>query len=111
MSQAVVWTVTTTTPTREDARRIAREVVERKLAGSADITGPAATVFWHLGELGEGEEYRLTLKTSVAVRDTLLAAVLELHPWDNPDIAATPVEISSPRYVAWMESITGSQES
>jgi len=50
--------VTSTTPTRDDALRLAREAVKERLAAGAEITGPSVSVFWHLGELGEGEEWR-----------------------------------------------------
>lgn len=80
MSEPDVWTVTTTTATRDEAIRLARALVEQRLAAGAEITGPATSVFWHHGEYGEGDEYRLTLKTSAALRDTVMGKLLELHP-------------------------------
>ncbi|WP_156524976.1 divalent cation tolerance protein CutA, partial [Nocardia pseudobrasiliensis] len=59
MDTARVWTVTSTTPTIEDAQTIARTVVGECLAAGAEITGPAVSVFWHQGELSEGTEWRV----------------------------------------------------
>jgi hypothetical protein len=57
MATPSVWTVTTTTPTEDAARSIARAAVTEKLAAGAFITGPIKSVFWHLGESG-GPLYR-----------------------------------------------------
>ncbi|MFJ4651637.1 divalent-cation tolerance protein CutA [Nocardia sp. NPDC088792] len=111
MTQARVWTVTSTTPTEEDARKIARTVVAERLAAGAEVTGPAMSVFWHLNELGEGQEWRVTLKTSAAVRDELAERILELHPWaGGPEITATPVEWCIDSYAEWVEKFTAAPE-
>src|SRR5690606_28688775 len=88
MTAVRVWSVTSTTPTEADARTIARAAVAERLAASAEISGPSATVFWHAGELGEGQEWRVTLRTSTAARDRLAARLRELHPWDSPEVTA-----------------------
>ncbi|MBF6473574.1 MULTISPECIES: divalent-cation tolerance protein CutA [Nocardia] len=88
----VVWSITTTTPTEEAAQTIARAAVTEKLAAGAFITGPIKSVFWHLGESGEGQEWRVELRTSTASRDKLAARIKELHPWDNPELTGQPIE-------------------
>jgi len=103
MATVRVWSVTSTTPTEDDARSIARAVVAERLAAGAEITGPATSVFWHLGELGEGKEWRVTLRTAAAVRDRLAARIAELHPWDSPEVTATPVEWCLDSYAEWIE--------
>lgn len=79
MADARVWSVTSTVPTRDQALDLARAAVAEKLAAGAEVTGPATSVFWHLGELGEGEEWRVTLRTSASARDALAARLAELH--------------------------------
>jgi periplasmic divalent cation tolerance protein len=106
MTNARVWVVTSTVPTRDDATSLARFVVKERLAAGAEITGPAVSVFWHLGELGEGEEWRVSLRTSAAVRDALAARLAELHPWDNPEVSATPVAWCTDSYADWVERTT-----
>ncbi|MFE2956683.1 divalent-cation tolerance protein CutA [Nocardia tengchongensis] len=109
--EARVWSVTTTTPTETDAQVIARTAVAERLAAGAEVTGPAWSVFWHLDQLGEGPEWRVTLKTSAAVRDKLAARMLELHPWaSGPEITATPVEWAIDSYVMWVEKTTTTTE-
>ncbi|WP_067566412.1 divalent-cation tolerance protein CutA [Nocardia acidivorans] len=110
MTAARVWSVTSTTPTEDDARAIARAVVADRLAAGAEISGPATSVFWHLGELGEGKEWRVTLRTSAAVRDRLAARVAELHPWSSPEVTASPIEWCIDSYAEWVEQTTAASE-
>lgn len=110
MTTARVWTVTSTTPTEDDARTIAKAVVAERLAAGAEITGPAASVFWHLGKVGEGQEWRVSLKTSIDVRDRLAARVSELHPWESPEVTASPVEWCIDSYAQWVERATVATE-
>lgn len=111
MAETRVWSLTTTTPTEEDARGIARAVVAERLAAGAEVTGPAWSVFWHLGQLGEGQEWRVALKTSAAVRDRLVARILELHPWaGQAEIIAAPVAWSTEGYVGWVEKCTAAAQ-
>ncbi|NNH69463.1 divalent-cation tolerance protein CutA [Nocardia uniformis] len=110
MTAARVWSVTSTTPTEDDARAIARAVVADRLAAGAEFSGPAMSVFWHLGELGEGKEWRVTLRTSAAVCDRLAARVAELHPWDSPEVTATPIEWCLDSYAEWIERTTAASE-
>ncbi|MFF2555337.1 divalent-cation tolerance protein CutA [Nocardia sp. NPDC058058] len=106
-----MWSVTSTTPTAEDAQLLARTAVSERLAAGAEVTGPAMSVFWHNGELGEGQEWRVTLKTSAATRDDLANRIQELHPWAAAaEIVATPVEWAIEQYAAWVENVTAAVE-
>lgn len=110
MTNPRVWSVTSTLPTRDGAVELGRTAVKERLAAGAEVTGPAVSIFWHLGELGEGEEWRVTLRTSAAARDTLVSRLVEVHPWDNPEVSAAPVEWCSDSYAEWVERTTASQE-
>ncbi len=111
MTDARVWSVTSTVPTRDQALELARAAVKEKLAAGAEVTGPATSVFWHLGELGEGEEWRVTLRTSLSARDALATRLAELHPWDSPEVSASPVVWCTETYAAWVERTTAEPES
>jgi len=106
MTEPRVWSVTSTVPSQAQALELARAVVKERLAAGAEVTGPAISVFWHLGELGEGEEWRITLRTAAATRDSLAARVAELHPWDSPEVSASPVAWCTDSYAAWVERTT-----
>jgi len=59
-----IWQVSTATATREAAIELAQSAVQARLAASAQVHGPAASVFWHEGEFGTSEEWILLLKTT-----------------------------------------------
>lgn len=96
--------VSTATPTREDAVTLAQGAVKGRLAAGAQIIGPVVSVFWHLGEFGEGEEWRLLLTTTAERYPDLEAHLLKGHPWDNPEVLATPVAAGAARCLQWVEA-------
>ncbi|GAA3040706.1 divalent-cation tolerance protein CutA [Actinokineospora globicatena] len=94
--------VSTTAASKDAAAKLARSAVGARLAASAQVIGPVASVFWHLGELGEGEEWQILLKTTsgrfAALRDHLVSE----HEWDNPEVTATPLTEGSAAYFDWL---------
>lgn len=103
---STVWTVTSTAPSREQALAIARAAVKARLAAGAEVTGPADTVYWHEGELGEGQEWRVTCRTSEETRDALAELIGRHHPWSNPEITAQPVAWATKPYADWVARTT-----
>lgn len=61
------------------------------------------SVFWHLGEFGEGEEWRLLLTTTSDRYPELEKYLLEKHPWDNPEVIAVPIAHGALRCLQWIE--------
>ncbi|MFD6453898.1 divalent-cation tolerance protein CutA [Nocardia sp. NPDC060220] len=108
-SESRVWAMTTTLPTEQDAHSIAESVVGERLAAGAEIV-KQDSVFWHLGKVGTGPEWRLTFRVAAAGRDRLAERIAELHPWSRPEISATPVPWTTEEYAQWVESPTVSQE-
>ena len=53
----------------------------------------------------------MTLRTSAASRDALAARLAELHPWDSPEVSASPVVWCTDSYAKWVERTTGKPES
>ena len=97
--------VSTATPTRQEAIRIAGSAVKAGLAAGAQIAGPVVSVYWHEGEYGEGEEWQLTLKTTLGRYAELESHLLADHPWDNPEVSAVQLT-GSARYLEWLDRTT-----
>jgi periplasmic divalent cation tolerance protein len=96
--------VSTATPTREQAVELAQGAVKGRMAAGAQITGPVTSVFWHLGEFGQGEEWRLVMTTTADRYPVLEAYLLQAHPWDNPEVIGVPVTRGASRCLEWVES-------
>ncbi|MDL4777391.1 MULTISPECIES: divalent-cation tolerance protein CutA [Thermomonosporaceae] len=98
--------VSTTTDSREAAITLLKSAVGAKLAASGQVIGPARSVFWHLGELGDGEEWQLFLRTTRARYAELETHLIEQHPWDNPEVTYTVIDGGSAGYLEWLTRMT-----
>lgn len=94
--------VTTTTDNRDAALELARSAVQARLAAGGDVSGPNTSFFWHDGEFGTGEEWRLRLHTTRECYEALEAHLLDRHPWSNPEISAVEVATGSAGCLEWI---------
>lgn len=93
--------VVTTVGSLEDARRIARTLVERRLAACAQISEIESCYRWQ-GALQQEREYRLLLKTGAQRYAAVEAAILELHPYELPAIHALTLDEVHAPYADWI---------
>src|SRR3954451_1692986 len=103
---AVHLLVTTTTPDRDSGAKLAGSAVAARLAATAQVHGPVASFFWHLGEQGEGEEWIATFKTTSARYAELEAHLIAEHSWQNPEVTVIKLETGSAGYLKWLETST-----
>jgi periplasmic divalent cation tolerance protein len=98
--------VFTSTARRDEAQRIAREVVERRLAACVQVLGPVSSTYRWKGVIETSDEWLCLIKTRQALFNELKAAIREVHPYEVPEILAVPVEAGSGTYLAWLEAET-----
>jgi len=103
--------ITTTTEKREDAERIARLLVEGRLAACVQIVGPIKSVYRWKGAVETAEEYLCLAKTRSDLYEAVEAAILDAHPYEVPEIVAVPIIAGSASYLAWLKAETASGES
>jgi len=94
--------VSTTASSREDAERIAKEVVNSKLAACAQIVGPIESVYRWKGGVERKTEWLCLIKTTEAAYREVERAVFEMHPYETPEIVAVPIVTGSAAYLAWL---------
>ncbi|HVJ90609.1 MAG TPA: divalent-cation tolerance protein CutA [Labilithrix sp.] len=101
--------VITTVGNIDDARRIARDLVERRLVACAHISEIESVYVWK-GALENDKEFRVLLKTTAARYDEVERAIKATHPYELPAIYATSLERVYAPYAEWLEanSSTGS---
>lgn len=92
----------TTTATREEAQRLARTVLERRLAACVQVVGPVESQYWWKGVVERSEEWLCIIKTTRRAYPALERAVTEAHPYEVPEITALPVVEGSTAYLAWI---------
>ena len=90
-----------------EARNIARQVVEEQLAACANILPRAISIFRWQGKLEEAEEVVMVLKTTEQKLDPLIGRVKALHSYDCPCIEALPVVEGNRDFLEWVVRETG----
>ena len=98
--------VRTTTRTREDADRIAALLVESRLAACVQVTGPITSTYRWQGKIETAEEWLCIAKTRQALYQQVEASIKEAHPYETPEIIATPIVAGSADYLSWIEAQT-----
>lgn len=97
-----------TAPNSETAARIARTLVEEKLAACVNIHGEMRSVYDWQGRIEIGLETPLIVKTTAASAPAARDRILALHPHDQPCVAALPVSAdgSSAGFLDWIRTTT-----
>ena len=95
--------VLVTCASRAEARRIAREVVARRLAACANLLEtPVQSVYRWKGKVEKAREFLLLIKTSAARLPALEDEVKRLHSYDVPEFLALPIVAGSHVYLRWL---------
>lgn len=95
--------VLVTCATLEEARKIARAVVEKRLAACVNIVTHAVESFytWE-GKLENSSEYLLMMKTSEERLSELQKEVMSLHSYDTPEFVVLAIVAGSEEYLKWV---------
>lgn len=93
----------TTVAGAEDAERIARAVVERGLAACVNVLPQVVSIYRWKGKVEREEERLLLIKTTRDRFEALRLAILELHPYDLPELVALPIVAGHPAYLDWLD--------
>jgi len=96
--------ILSTAPSPEAARRIARCLVEEKLAACVQmIPGMQSFYIWK-GQLCDEPEFLLLIKSRADLFDRVADRVRSLHSYEVPEIVSLRIAEGSKEYLAWMET-------
>lgn len=99
---AAVVAVMSTAPDAATAERIGTVLVEERLAACANVVEGVTSVFRWKGELEREDEVLVILKTTTEAVDRLRERLVELHPYEVPEVLAFPVSSGHAPYVEWV---------
>jgi len=99
--------ITTTTGQRHDAEQIASELVSRRLAACVQISGPILSTFRWQGQVETADEWVCTIKTSRDKFDAVTELFRQIHPYEVPEIIATPISAGNDAYLRWLAEQLG----
>jgi len=95
-----------TAPDVDVAQKLARALVDERLAACASLLPGVTSIYRWRGEVHEEDEVLLLIKTCSGRLEELVRRIAELHPYEVPEIIAVePVHVE-PRYLAWLQSET-----
>jgi len=94
--------VQTTFASPEDAERVARALVEERLAACCQIVPGLTSIYLWEGMLRHEPEVLLLAKTTEARWPELRDRLAELHPYDTPEVIATMLTNVGFEYQAWV---------
>ncbi len=98
--------MSTATDSREAADKIAKTLVEERLAACVRVIGPVTSTYRWKGKVETTEEYLCLIKTRSALLKDVERMILHLHPYELPEIIALPIESGYPPYLEWLEDET-----
>ena len=97
----------TTFPNDEVARKIATTLVENQYAACVNILSPAVSVYQWDGKVENESETPALMKTTRDGFPELEKKLIELHPYEVPEIVATPIAAGSDAYLDWVRANVG----
>jgi periplasmic divalent cation tolerance protein len=106
MSDASIVVVLVTASGDEEARRIARALVDERLAACVNVIGPIASIFRWKDRVQEESEHLLVVKARRADVERLAARVRALHSYEVPEVLALDVVGGAAPYLDWVRDST-----
>lgn len=98
--------IMTNAPDRDVALRMARELVERKLAACVNVLGGCTSIYAWKGAIEQADEVPVLVKARAACYPEVEAVMRSMHPYEVPEIVAIPVTAALPDYLDWVVSET-----
>jgi periplasmic divalent cation tolerance protein len=91
----------------DEAVKIARALVEARLAGCVNIIKDIRSIYRWEGKIEDDAEVLMIAKTRKHLFDSLMKKVKEIHSYTVPEIIAMPIVEGSEDYVKWLKEVTG----
>ena len=91
-----------TAASKRECRKIARHLVEGKLAACVNITSPIESVYRWEGKIASDQEYQLFIKSTRELFPEIKAAISRLHSYHLPEIICLPIIEGSRNYLQWV---------
>lgn len=92
-----------TVPDKNEAKEIAKTLVQKKLAACVSIVDKLNSVFSWDGKICEETEFLLMIKTSRELFGRIKPLIEEMHMYNIPEIIAIPIIAGSEDYINWIE--------
>ncbi len=99
--------VLSTSSSKEEAEKIARLLVEERLAACVNVLPGLRSFYRWKGKVEDAAEWLLLIKSSRGKFDKLQATLEKLHSYEVPEVIALPIVDGSKNYLLWLEGEIG----
>ncbi|MEE9609230.1 MAG: divalent-cation tolerance protein CutA [Myxococcota bacterium] len=103
-SESPVRVVFITVPDPDTGARLARTLVEERLAACVNLVPGVRSFYRWEGAVQEDDEVMLVVKTRAERCDALALRVRDLHPYDLPEVLELPAVGGSAAYLEWVRT-------
>ncbi|HID17241.1 TPA: divalent-cation tolerance protein CutA [Candidatus Bathyarchaeota archaeon] len=90
----------------EEAKKIARAMVSKRLAACATIIKNAKSFYWWRGKIEGTEENLIIIKSKINLLGKLIKEIRFLHSYEIPEIVALPMTGGLKDYFKWIDEET-----
>jgi periplasmic divalent cation tolerance protein len=95
--------VFSTCGSQEEAEKLARALLEARLAACVNVIMQIRSFYWWQGKIEQSGEWLLVIKTSRDMFDRVRVVLEGAHSYELPEVLALPVVEGSPNYLAWID--------
>jgi len=101
-----LYIIITTCGNEEDAKGLARALVEKRLCACAQVSGPIKSFYWWEDKLQEDTEWQVKFKVLASRYEEAERFIRANHPYELPQIVAIPVEKALSEFINWVAKET-----
>jgi len=91
-----------TAASRRECQKIARHLVEARLAACVNITQPIESIYRWEGKVADEKEYLMLIKSTRELFPEIKAAISRIHSYHTPEIICLPIVDGSRNYLQWL---------
>ncbi len=91
-----------TTASLRESKKIARHLVEAKLAACVNISQPIQSIYRWEGKIADEKEFQLFIKSTRDLFPEIKAAISKIHSYHTPEIICLPIIDGSRNYLQWI---------
>jgi periplasmic divalent cation tolerance protein len=85
-----------------ECKKIARHLVETRLAACVNISQPIESIYRWEGQIAEEGEYLLLIKSTRELFSEIRSEISKIHSYHTPEIICLPVIDGAPSYLQWI---------